>query len=341
MDSACRLPSWLSDRKEYRLLRLLLSTAFTVCSSASDRRLAVLIFHRVRPHQDPLFPGEPDRVQFADAMEIVARCFHCVALDEALQRIACGRSLPERAVAITFDDGYADNFSEALPILQYYGLTATFFIASGFLDGGCMWNDEAVESLRAFSRSAIDLRPMGLGIIPCRTLEEQVAAIDAVKGFLKYQTPTARREALDLLRDITGSGQPPQLMLSSAQVRNMHSLGMGIGGHTVDHPILACLDDDAARREIGEDRERLAGIIGIAPTLFAYPNGKPGKDYGPHHVAMVRAAGYRAAFTTVWGVTSPGIDMFQLPRFSPWDRQPLRFALRLAHSYTRHRFRLA
>lgn len=340
MNSIRGYPAFQSNRKEYRILRLLVATASAVWSCSGDR-LAVLIFHRVRPQRDPLFPGEPDRAQFAAAMEVVARCFNCVSLDEALQRIASGASLPKRAVAITFDDGYADNFTEALPILRHYGLKATFFIASGFLDGGCMWNDEAVESLRAYAGPEIDLRPMGLGVIPMATVAEKSAAIDAVKRHLKYQATAARREALDILRDITGNPRLPQLMLSSVQVRKMHSLGMGIGGHTVNHPILACLDDDVALREIGEDRERLAGILGTAPSLFAYPNGKPGQDYLPHHASMVRAVGYRAAFTTVWGVTSRGVDMFQLPRFSPWDRQPLRFALRLAHSYTRNRFRLA
>lgn len=341
MNSTYCLPDRLSGRKEYRVLRMLLSTACTVWSCATDRQLAVLIFHRVRPHRDPLFPGEPDRAQFAAAMEVVANCFNCVPLDQALQCVANGRSLPKRAVAITFDDGYADNFTEALPILQQHGLTATFFIASGFLDGGCMWNDEAVEAIRAFWKSEIDLTPLGLGISPCRTIDEQVATITRVKDHLKYQTPTARRETLDVLRDITGAAKLPRLMLSTEQVRTMHSLGMGIGGHTVNHPILACMDDEAAMREIREDRDRLTAITGTAPTLFAYPNGKPGKDYGLQHVAMVRAVGYRAAFTTVWGVTSPGADMFQLPRFSPWDRQPMRFALRLAHNYTRDHFQLA
>ncbi|HZX31958.1 MAG TPA: polysaccharide deacetylase family protein [Rhodocyclaceae bacterium] len=340
MNSRCSYPAFQANRKEYRLLRLLVSTASTIWSCKGER-LAVLIFHRVRAQRDPLFPGEPDRAQFADAMEVVARCFNCLPLDEALQRIASGASLPKRAVAITFDDGYADNFTEALPILRRLGLTATFFIASGFLDGGCMWNDEAVESLRAYAGPEIDLRPMGLEVRSVRTSAEKSAAIDAVKRRLKYQATAARRESLDILRDITGRPRLPRLMLSSVQVRKMHSLGMGIGGHTVNHPILACLDDDVALREIGEDRERLAGIIGGLPSLFAYPNGKPGQDYLPHHASMVRAVGYRGAFTTVWGVTSRGIDMFQLPRFSPWDRQPTRFALRLAHSYTRNRFRLA
>ncbi|MBS1188670.1 MAG: polysaccharide deacetylase family protein [Rhodocyclaceae bacterium] len=341
MTSTSRLQTCLSAPKEHHTLRLLLSAVSTLWSWAADRRLAIVVFHRVRPRRDALFPGEPDRPQFAAIMEMLAHCFNCLPLDEAVERLSANRSLPNRAVAITFDDGYADNYTEAVPILQHNGLTATFFIASGFVDGGCMWNDEAVETLRAFPGAEIDLRPLGLGVSPFRNAEERVAVVTAVNRFLKYQTPAVRRESLDRLRDITGSGPRPRLMLTSEQVRRMHSAGMGIGGHTVNHPILGCIDDEAARREIGEDRERLAGIIGAAPSLFAYPNGKPGQDYRQSHVDMVRAAGYRGAVTTVWGAGGRGDDVFQLPRFSPWDRQPVRFALRLAYNYTRSRFRLA
>lgn len=337
MDVTHTLPA----AREYRLLRLLLDAVPILSTPAANRRLTVLIFHRVRPQRDPLFPGEPDSAQFAAAMEVVARCFHCLPLDEAVQRLAAGRSLPRRAVAITFDDGYADNYTEALPILRDYGLTATFFVASGFLDGGCMWNDEAVETLRAYAGTEIDLTPLGHGILPWRHDQERRTGIDAVIRALKHRPPAARREALDRLREIAGSAPLPQLMMTSSQVRGMHGLGMGIGGHTVSHPILACIDDDAARREIGEDRERLTEIVGTAPSLFAYPNGKPGQDYDIRHVEMVRAAGYRGAVTTVWGVAGRGADLFQLPRFSPWDRQPVLYALRLAHNYTRTRFAVA
>ena len=341
MNTTCKLPSLLPAPRNYRLLRLLLSAVPALWSRAADRRLVVLNFHRVRSRRDPLFPGELDCGQFAAAMEMVARCFNCLPLDEALQRLESGRALPSRAMAITFDDGYADNLTEALPILQHYGLTATIFVASGFLDGGCMCNDEIVETLRAFTGEEIDLRPMGMGVIPWRTDEERRAGVVAVTEFLKYRTLAARRESLDILRDIVGTAKLPKLMLTSEQVRRLHSAGMGIGGHTVNHPILASVDDDTARREIGEDRERLTGIIGVAPKLFAYPNGKPGRDYGPQHVAMVRAAGYRGAVTTVWGVSSRGADLFQIPRSNPWDRQPVRYALRLAYNYGQTRYSLA
>ena len=118
-------------------------------------------------------------------------------------------------------------------------------------------------------------------------------------------------------------------MMRESQVRELRAAGMEIGAHTVTHPILLNTAPDAARREIVESGRRLAEILGEPVRLFAYPNGKPGVDYGPEHVQMVRDAGFAAAVSTGWGVATEGSDRFQLPRFTPWDRTPGRFALRL------------
>jgi peptidoglycan/xylan/chitin deacetylase (PgdA/CDA1 family) len=104
---------------------------------------------------------------------------------------------------------------------------------------------------------------------------------------------------------------------------------MEIGAHTATHPILTRLAPADARREIDQSRERLTAILGEPVSLFAYPNGKPGQDYGAEHVRMVRDAGFTAAVSTAWGVASTNSDLFQLPRFTPWDRRPAKFALRL------------
>jgi len=104
---------------------------------------------------------------------------------------------------------------------------------------------------------------------------------------------------------------------------------MEIGAHTVTHPILRNTAPDTARREIVESGRRLAEIVGQPVRLFAYPNGKPGVDYGSEHVQMVRDGGFAAAVSTGWGVATEKSDRFQLPRFTPWDRTPGRFALRL------------
>jgi peptidoglycan/xylan/chitin deacetylase (PgdA/CDA1 family) len=98
-------------------------------------RLPILMFHRVRKSVDPLMPDEIDAAQFDRICSWLATWFNVIALDDAVNRLE-GGSLPERSLAITFDDGYADNHDVALPILTRHRLPATFFIATGFLDGG-------------------------------------------------------------------------------------------------------------------------------------------------------------------------------------------------------------
>ena len=104
---------------------------------------------------------------------------------------------------------------------------------------------------------------------------------------------------------------------------------MEIGGHTITHPILARIDAAEAEREIAGGKAELEAILGEKVELFAYPNGKPVEDYTAEHVAIARRVGFRAAVTTSWGAGRRTSDPFQLPRFTPWDRAPARFALRL------------
>ena len=115
--------------------------------AGTKARLQVLIFHRVLPVPDPLFPDEVDARRFDELCGWLKGWFNMLSLDDAVARIKTG-TLPTRAACITFDDGYADNYQVALPILRRHGLTATFFVATGFLDGGRMWNDTVIESVR-------------------------------------------------------------------------------------------------------------------------------------------------------------------------------------------------
>lgn len=295
-------------------------------------RLSVLIFHRVLPAPDPLFPDEVDAARF-DALcgWLKAGC-NVLPLDEAVARLKA-RSLPARAAAITFDDGYADNHGLALPILQRHGLSATFFIATGFLDGGRMWNDTVIEAVRRTSASAIDLG--GLPGLPPETLPlDGVAArrvaIARIIGQLKY-LPVAERQALTVrIAERCAVAPPDDLMMRAAQVRELRAAGMQIGAHTVSHPILARLDEAEARREIADSRDCLEALLGERVGLFAYPNGRPGSDYRPEQASLVRELGFDAAVSTAWGAAGTASDPFQLPRFTPWERTKLRFAARLA-----------
>jgi peptidoglycan/xylan/chitin deacetylase (PgdA/CDA1 family) len=256
--------------------------------------------------------------------------FNVLPLDDAIVALARG-TLPDRALAITFDDGYADNATVAMPILRQLGLHATFFIAAGFFDGARMWNDTVIDAVRAHPGQEIDLSILGLGKHAVSSVDSRRATIALVLAKIKYR-PSAERQALaDLIAESCAAPVAGEMM-TRHQLRELAASGMGIGAHTVTHPILAELEAGVAKREIAEGRDVLEGIVRQPVTLFAYPNGKPNVDYWTTHVEMVRALGFAGAVSTAWGAARSGDSLYELPRFTPWDRTAARYGLRLARN---------
>lgn len=300
--------------------------------AGATARLSVIILHRVLPKPDPLFPGEIDARRFEEMCVWLKQWLNILPLDEAIGRFKDG-SLPARAGAITFDDGYADNHDIALPILQKLALTATFFVATGFLDGGRMWNDSVSEGIRFTPLDSLALGDV-LGpeftSVAVATRDQKRTAIQRIIANLKY-LPLVQRAALAEKVALTCKSQLPQdLMMTSAQVLAMQQAGMQIGAHTANHPILAKLDVKSALAEIEQSKFQLENLLGQRVGLFAYPNGKPQEDYSAQNVELVSRLGFDAAVCTQRGAMRAGTDIFQIPRFTPWDRTSLRFAARLA-----------
>jgi peptidoglycan/xylan/chitin deacetylase (PgdA/CDA1 family) len=313
----------------------LLTTArplLSLLAPGGDRgRLSILIYHRVLPEPDPLLPGEVDSGTFHWHLQLVKRLFTPLPLSEAVSRLREG-TLPPRALCITFDDGYADNATVALPMLREAGVPATFFVATEYLGGGMMFNDRIIETVRRLPSGTHDLDELALGRHDLNGAESRVAAYTAIIRQAKY-LPQEEREALShRLAERIAEPLPADLMMQPDQVRELRGAGMDIGGHTATHPILTRLKDSEALREMRHGREVLEEILNEPITLFAYPNGKPGQDYDARHVAMAREEGFQAAVSTAWGVSGRRADFFQLPRFTPWDQTPLRFAIRLARN---------
>jgi peptidoglycan/xylan/chitin deacetylase (PgdA/CDA1 family) len=308
---------------------MIFKTLFGMMSPAGARgRLSVLIFHRVNQQPDPLFPDEMHARQFDRVCGWLAAWFNVLPLDVAARHLEAG-TLPARAACITFDDGYADNCAVAMPILQRHGLTATFFIATGFLDGGCMWNDTIIATIRGCEAEVLDLSTMGLGRHPLHSIEDRRTAIAVLIDQIKYR-PVDERDALGAqMAGLARASKPVDLMMTSDQVRTMHNSGMQIGAHTVSHPILARLSDRQAREEIQDSKQFLEQILDARVGLFAYPNGRPGQDYLPGSVDIVRSIGFDAAVSTEWGASRLGDDPLQIRRFTPWDASRVRFGARL------------
>jgi len=288
-------------------------------------RLSILIYHRVLAETDSLFPYEPTVETFDAQMRRLKNVFNVLPLPEAVTRLRSG-TLPARAACITFDDGYADNVTLALPILQKHGLHATFFIATAYLNGGRMFNDTVIEAIRRADRPHADLTSLGLGAHDLSTPEAKARAIGHILPKIKY-LPLGEREAMvaEVAKHVTKAELPNDLMMTTEQLVRLHETGMEIGGHTARHPILAKLDADAARAEIATGKAWLESVLGIQVRVFAYPNGKPGTDYRPDQAAIVRSLGFIAAVSTSPGVATNSSDLFHLPRYTPWSPRPSHF----------------
>jgi peptidoglycan/xylan/chitin deacetylase (PgdA/CDA1 family) len=298
-------------------------------SPAGERgKLGILIYHRALAAPDPILHDEIDAATFERQMTVLAAEFNVLPLSEACARLE-RRALPARAVCVTFDDGYADNEQVALPILQRLRLPATFFVATGYSAGGCMFNDGVIEAVRSAAAGTYDLSRLGLGVIGLQDATSRRDAVARIIDALKYRPGGERHDAVETLVCALGLRLPSGLMMTPAQISKLSRAGMEIGAHTVHHPILACVDDEEAREEIVGSKRALEEITGSPVTMFAYPNGKPGRDYGPQHVRFVREAGFKAAVSTINGIAHRGSDLFQLPRYMPWERNPRRLAVRL------------
>jgi peptidoglycan/xylan/chitin deacetylase (PgdA/CDA1 family) len=294
-------------------------------SRGAARRLLILTYHRVLPARDPQLRGDPTAAEFDTQVATLKSRFNLVRLDEGIERLRQGTLAPA-SVALTFDDGYADNHDVALPILRRHGATATFFIANGYLDGRRMWNDTVIESVRRMNRPSITLAEIDPALaadpLPLGSPDERYATTQKVIDTIKHFDP-ARREAITTrLKELAATPLPDDLMMTSDKVRALHAAGMLIGAHTVHHPVLTAVEPDAAEREIAEGRAALANLVGEPIRFFAYPNGRPGRDYDRRHVDIVRRLGFDAAVSTAHGFAAANSDFSQLPRVAAWSTRP-------------------
>ncbi len=300
-------------------------------ATVPGNKLAILIFHRVLSEPDPLMPSEPSKAEFdllCDRLKSVYRIF---SLTEAVKRLDTN-SLPPRSACITFDDGYRDNHDNAMPVLRKHGLTADFFIATGFLEGGMMWNDKILEAIRQTRFDHFDLTAFGLSRHELGTTQAKIAAANTILTALKHLPFEAREITATEILEMAG-GPRNTLMMTPEQVKNMRANGMEIGAHSVRHPILHVLSAAEARTEILQSKDTLEQILGEPVKVFAYPNGKPGLDYSSRDVAIVREAGFDIAVSTHFGTSTASTPRLELPRYTPWRRGTNGFFSQLTRNY--------
>jgi peptidoglycan/xylan/chitin deacetylase (PgdA/CDA1 family) len=282
-------------------------------SGAMSRRLLVLGYHNIDP--TPYAPAAPGagRQGFERQLALLERVANVVPLTEAVDTLAAGGSLPPRAVALTFDDGYADWLDAAVPALDRHGMNGTFFLVTDILSRRvtAWWEDFA----DALEHAEVDHLEWAGRTHDLSTPAARRAAGDALKNELKLVDGATRRAAVAAVAERVAPSRPgtSSLFLDWDGARALAATGHGVGSHTVTHPILAREDADAQRAELEDSRRALEEGLGQTVDLFAYPNGGTG-DYDERTTQIAERAGYRAAVTTRAGLAGPGHSPYEMRR---------------------------
>ena len=296
-----------------------------------NAKLTILLFHKVPLVADPLTPTEPEFSQFEHILDYLQENASVLPLTEAANALTRG-TLPKKAVALTFDDGYDEWLSTVSPALKSRNMHATFFVTTEQLDGPALWHERIIAAVRALPDTGVRL-PYGFGeFSDLHQAGSRIRLISGLQERLKYAPLPERLGAIEMIEAQARSPLVWPKPFDRSSVRDLHSQGFEIGGHTISHPILNECSDDQAMQEIAGCREELEGMIGGVVSTFAYPNGRPLKDYEGRHVAMVKSAGYKVAVATSGGAARNDSDVFQLPRFTPWGLSNERMALQLARN---------
>ena len=310
----------------------------------------VLLYHRVAgPRRDPQWLDVSPK-HFDAQLDVIVRSATPLTLDEFESRRRAGR-LPRRAVAVTFDDGYADNLHAAAPALARHGIAATVFITAGMIGSRReFWWDEIERIAFAPELPAAAVPGTGIRWSAADAAPPPPDSADDTWTMLRADDPTPRhrlyRALASALRRLSTplrearlaewrawatvptDGRPSHRALTVEELRTLAALhGISIGAHTLTHPSLAAIAADEQAGEIAGSRAWLEQVLGTPVRSFAYPFGTPDDVSG----ATVRAASAACDYAMS---TSPGVawrwsSRWRIPRTIVRDWDADAFASRL------------
>jgi peptidoglycan/xylan/chitin deacetylase (PgdA/CDA1 family) len=308
----------------------------------------VLMYHRVADCDlDPWNLCVSPR-RFGEHLEVLKSEFRILPVQDLARTDADGR-----AVAITFDDGYADNLHAAAPALEHHGVPACFFLTSGALDMSHeFWWDElerlllresALPSTIEISVGSRRVFETGRAAKPATDLRQQIdanppwkAAVTTRLGFfytvwqaLRVLNEHDRRIALHeiaMQQAADGGTRASHRSMTGDEALRLAGIeGMQIGAHSVTHAVLPSLAREARSAEIRDSKRQLEKLLGRPVTGFAYPFG----DYDTETSDLVREAGFEWACTTETGGVNRHTDLFRMPRLAAEDCDGRRLARRI------------
>lgn len=284
------------------------------------QEVTILVYHRVQEyHEESNFDASiisASPKNFEEQMRFLSTNYNVISFDRFIEHIQNKTRLPEKSVVITFDDGYKDNYRNAYPILKKYGLPATVFLTTGYLDNITIpWWDKVAYIIN--ETECTDFELTGFGRYSLKTDIQKVEAIHSIQEKLKKIKEEEKNLLIRKLEDILNVEIPEdlgrELFLSWDEVREMSKGGISFGAHTVTHPILTKVSTEKAKEEIVESKERIEKELGKPVKLFAYPNGEI-NDLNNHIKEILKDNGFTCAVLSIYGTNDLKSDPYELKR---------------------------
>jgi len=313
------------------------------------RKTLILMYHRVIDLEHDSFKLAVSTQHFLEHMEVLNRYFNPISLTQLAATLKEGKELVRNSVVITFDDGYADNFIYAKPILERTDVPATIFVAANHLGKEVEFWWDRLERMMLEPAQLPDSLTLSLGnelfewkndsvneeyinsvdndtvwtFYSSGNVEPRHALFRKLYSKLRLVSDHERQECLHYLKQWSGAGNKARTSYLSMSHNQIQEAALGglieIGSHTMNHHNLAALTRDEQFSEIVDSRKVLQDLTGKDVTTFSYPFGYRGEHYTEETVEIVKSAGYSCACSGFPGWTLKKTDLFQLPRHVVFD----------------------
>lgn len=285
----------------------------------SGNAAILLGYHGLRKEVGGLFDAGDAVPNVAGLLRHLSRHLKPLPLEAVVGSVSAGQAPPAACFSVTFDDGFVNNVTLAVPMMEALGLHATFFIPSGLVGSSRdLWVSTLKELIRTMPGESLPAEPGLWPELPLGSESSRYATLHRIRGILKSHDGR-QEEVLARLAQVAGPLPRPaeeDRVVGPDGVTKLARAGMSVGAHSRTHRILSSLDAEQAREEISGSRQDLERLLGAEIKDFAFPNGRFG-DFNDTTRRLVAEGGFRCALTTEPGTVRAGDDPMALRRFIP------------------------
>lgn len=314
--------------------------AYISMSKIKDQQfLTILTYHSINyPSRD--LPIDEDVIScspelFDLEMQFCKKYFTPITFSTLKKCLLQQERLPKMPLIITFDDGYKDNFTYALPVLNKYEIPATIFLATGYIgESKLFWWDEITYILNNYNKSELHIEINHTKhILGFKTTREKRKSIRHLRRILKFFPNNQREDIIRYLASLSNLNEKKfDVVLNWEDIKLMAARGIEFGSHSVTHSIMSMLSDEELKKELSESKKSIERHTDKEVIAFSYPYGTA-KDFHSKMEDFLKAAGYSFAVSYIEGVNRIGnFNEFAMKRISSDGITLKLFKIKLAFS---------